>query len=71
MREKGINDDVPLETLVDALEKKAQEDPDHFQVLKEAVGLTGPDMFKTASIGGRTMAQEGNDFERFILGDVS
>jgi len=71
MRERGINEDVPLGDLVDSLYKQAQEDPNRFAVLKEAVGLTGPDMFKTASIGGKTEAQEGNDLERFILGAVS
>lgn len=72
MREKGMHSDTEFGTLVDALEKKAHEDPEHFRVLREAVGLTGPDMFKTASIGGRQSAQGShNDFERFILGDVS
>lgn len=72
MREKGLNADVPLDDLVTALEKKAHEDPEHFRILKEAVGLTGPDMFKTASVGGRHGSDGGgNDFERFILGDVS
>lgn len=71
MRDKGMNVDVDFTTLVESLEKKAQEDPEHFRVLQEAVGLTGPDMFKTASIGGRDTASESNDFERFILGDVS
>jgi len=75
MREKGLNADIPLDDLVTALEKKAHEDPEHFRILKEAVGLTGPDMFKTASVGGKTGGGGGagsdSDFERFILGDVS
>lgn len=71
MREKGINADVPLDTLVTALEKKAHEDPEHFRVLQEAVGLTGPDMFKTASIGGKVSGDGSTDLERFILGAVS
>ena len=70
MVEKGMNTDVQFDVLVNSLEKKAQEDPEHFRILKEAVGLTGPDMFKTASIGSKTTAQGGSDFERFILGDV-
>jgi predicted RNase H-like nuclease (RuvC/YqgF family) len=73
MHERGINAEVAISDLVEALEKKAAEDPAHFQVLKEAVGLTGPDMFKSASIGGKTEASGGGitDFERFIHGDVS
>lgn len=71
MRERGINEEVPLGDLVDSLYKQAQEDPNRFEVIKEAVGLTGPDMFKTASIGGKQEAREENDFERFILGAVS
>ena len=72
MREKGINADVPIDDLVTALEKKAHEDPVYFRVLQEAVGLTGPDMFKTASIGGKSaLGTNSNDLERFILGDVS
>lgn len=73
MREKGLNADMPLDDLITALEKKAHEDPEHFRVLKEAVGLTGPDMFKTASVGGKTRSSGAGgdtDFERFILGDV-
>lgn len=73
MREKGMNTDVDFGVLVGALEKKAHEDPDHFRVIREAVGLTGPDMFKTASLGGESRIAEGgsSNFERFILGDVS
>jgi hypothetical protein len=73
MREKGVNADVDFSTLVAALEKKAHEDPGHFRVIQEAVGLTGPDMFKTASVGGesRTAGDGVSTFERFILGDVS
>ena len=71
MHERGINADVPIETLVGTLEKKAETDPQNYAVLKEAVGLTGPDMFKAASVGGKTEASGGSSFERFILGAVS
>jgi hypothetical protein len=70
MTEKGASNGADFETLADQLEKKAHADPHGFSVLREAVQITGPDMLKAASVGGRSSI-EGTDFERYILGDVS
>ena len=71
MHDKGLEAGVPFESLVEQLEKKAHADPEGFVVLRKAVGLAGPDMFKTASIGESTaLAGGGSEFERYILGDV-
>lgn len=71
MHEKGMSA-VPLEALTDQLEKKAEADPHAFAVFQEAVKLTGPDMMKSASVGGAFSAAAGSsDFERYILGDVA
>lgn len=71
MIEKNAHQGVPFEMLTETLEKKAHESPDDFRILREAVGLTGPDMFKTATVGGKETAGGVHDFERFIIGDVS
>ena len=71
MHDKSVNAHIPFESLVEQLEKKAHADPRGFSVLREAVNLAGPDMFKNASVSSTTNAVEGTDFERYILGDVS
>jgi len=71
MTDKGMSDGRPFEALVDQLEKKAHVDPRGFDVLREAVNITGPDMLKAASVASNINAPEGSDFERYILGDVS
>lgn len=72
MHDKGINNGVAFPTLVESLEKKAHSDPRGFEVLREAVELSGPDILtKTASVGSiNKTSVEGTDLERFILGDV-
>ena len=73
MGSKGLEPNVPFESLVERLEKKAHKDPHGFAVLRDAVGLVGPDMSKTAGIAGgmHAPADTTSDFERYILGDVS
>jgi adenylate cyclase class IV len=70
MHDKGIHSSVPFERLVEQLEKRAHADPHGFAVTREAVGLTGPDMSKTASVASDVQAPSGSDFERFIFGNV-
>lgn len=72
MADKGVSNGMSFEDLVESLEKKAHTDPMGFRVLREAVTLTGPDMFKTASIAepsGKRIAGA-TDFEQYILGGV-
>lgn len=73
MHERNVHTNIPLDLLVEQLEKKAHEDPRGFEVIREAVNMTGPDLLKTASVGSSTSMPDGSstDFERFILGDVS
>jgi hypothetical protein len=71
MHDKGVHTAMPFADLVDTLEKRAHQDPKGFEVLKEAVNLTGPDMMKTASVGTTAAAHLGaSDFEQYILGDI-
>lgn len=73
MHERNVHTNIPLDLLVEQLEKKAHEDPRGFEVIREAVNMTGPDLLKTASVGSSTSMPDGSstDFERYILGDVS
>lgn len=71
MTDKGMAGGLSTEALIDQLEKKAHADPRGFEVLREAVNITGPDMFKAASVASDINAPTGSDFERYILGDVS
>jgi hypothetical protein len=70
MHDKGVHTSVSFEDLTDQLEKKAHQDPHGFEVLREALNITGPDMLKTAAVGTNVSASTGSDFERYIIGDI-
>lgn len=71
MREKGIDLDTPFETLVDRLEKAAEQGK--LGQIQAAVDMVGPDMgTKMAQIanGEDRITAGSSEFERFIVGGV-
>lgn len=71
MREKGIELDVPFETLVNRLEKVAEQGK--LEQFQAAVDMVAPDMgTKMAQIanGEDRIPAGSSDFERFIVGAV-
>lgn len=71
MHRKGLDLDVPIETLADRLEKSAQEGK--IGEWEKAVALVAPDMgTKMASVTGDEQRSSlgSSDFERFLVGDV-
>lgn len=73
MHEKGINTDVPINSLIETLEKAAAQGK--LASIADAVDMVGPDMGqKIASLTGddSTVASgmTSNELERFIMGGV-
>jgi len=71
MQQKGIDTDTPFETLVDRMEKAAEQGK--LEQIQAAVDMVGPDMgTKMAQIaGGEDRISAGSsDLERFIAGAV-
>jgi hypothetical protein len=69
MHEKGINGDQDFASLVDDLEKAAQEG--RLPVLQEAVRLSAPNMgHKIASINNDETSGGESQLEQFIVGQV-
>lgn len=71
MHEKGISVDVPINELVEQLEKAAQSG--RLEKIAEAVDLVGPNMGqKIASLTNDENHTSGgsSEFERFLLGGV-
>lgn len=71
MRTKGIDTDTPFETLVDRLEKAAEQGK--LEQIQASVEMVGPDMgSKIAQIanGEDRITAGSSDLERFIVGGV-
>ena len=71
MHKKGIDLDVPVDTLADRLEKSAEEGS--LGEWEKAVALVGPDMgTKMAQVAGDEQRSSlgSSDLERFLVGDV-
>lgn len=73
MHEKGINVDVPINDLIETLEKAAAQGK--LEKIADAVDMVGPDMGqKIASLTGdeSTAASEqtNSGFERYLMGGV-
>lgn len=71
MHRKGIDLDVPVESLADRLEKAAQEGT--IGEWEKAVALVGPDMgTKMASVAndGERSSLGSSDLERYLVGGV-
>jgi uncharacterized coiled-coil DUF342 family protein len=71
MHRKGIELDVPLESLADTLEKRAEEGT--LPEWEKAVALVGPDMgTKMASVANDEQRSSlgSSDLERYLVGGV-
>ena len=73
MHEKGINSDVPINSLIETLEKAAAQGK--LEKIADAVDMVGPDMgLKIASLtNDESSVASGvvqNELERFIVGGV-
>lgn len=69
MRAKGIDSDTPFETLVERLEKAAEQGK--LETIQASVDMIGPDMgAKIASLanGDDRTISGGSDFERYLVG---
>jgi len=71
MHDKGIEADIPLDTLIDRMEKAAERG--ELGEIERAVDMVGPDMgTKIASLANddHRISGGGSDLERFIVGGV-
>jgi len=70
MHDKGIHTEVPFDELATQMEKEAENG--RLPVIQEALSMTGPDMFKGASLreGGEEGAAGQTELEHFILGTI-
>lgn len=73
MHEKGINTEIPINDLIETLEKAAAQGK--LEKIADAVEMVGPDMGQKIAhlTGDDSTASSGavsNDFERFLMGGV-
>lgn len=69
MHERGIDSDVPIDELIDRLEKMAQTEPSEYRAWERAVDMVGPDMSaKQAQINNDNPSGRGvSAFEQFVV----